>query len=256
MILDKVKEEFVKDLVKKGKRPDGRQFMEYRPIKIETGIIPNAEGSALAEIGDTKVLCGVKIDVLAPFADRPEEGVVMVNAEFSPIAHPDFEPGPPNEYSIELARVVDRAIRSAESVDTKKLFLEEGKVMGVFLDVYVLDHDGNLIDCAALAAMAALLHTRVPKYADGKIIRTEFAGPLEIRRKAVSVSFENIEGVFLADATNEEEVASSGRLSLGVSDDGFFCSGQKSGKAGLMKEQMVELMEKAAEQAKFLFQQL
>jgi exosome complex component RRP42 len=80
-------------------------------VKITKGIIPNAEGSAMAELGDTKVLCGVKIDVMKPYADRPTEGVFTVQAEFLPLAHPEFESGPPKEGSIELSRVVDRGIR-------------------------------------------------------------------------------------------------------------------------------------------------
>src|SRR3989344_2979803 len=116
MMLRQVTESFVKDLVKNGKREDGRDFLDYREAGVEKGLIPNAEGSALAKIGGTKVLCGVKLDLLEPFPDRPDEAVVMVGGEFSPIAHSEFEAGPPNPQSIELSRVVDRAIRSADCI--------------------------------------------------------------------------------------------------------------------------------------------
>src|SRR3989338_1936157 len=106
MILEQIKQGFIRELAEKGQREDGRGLLNYRAIKVQKGFAPNAEGSALAQIGKSKVLSGIKFDVMAPFADRPTEGVVMVNAEFSPIAHPEFRAGPPGENSIELARVV------------------------------------------------------------------------------------------------------------------------------------------------------
>src|SRR3989338_8180207 len=106
MILDEVKEKYVKDLLVKGIRADGRNFLQYRNVSIKRGAIPNAEGSAWVSLGNTQVLCGVKVDVMEPFGDRPDEGVIVVNSEFSSMAHPDFMAGPPDEKSIELARVV------------------------------------------------------------------------------------------------------------------------------------------------------
>jgi len=84
------------------------------------------------------------------------------------MASPRFESGPPNEESIEVARVIDRGIRESGAIDTKKLLIEENLVWIVFIDVHVLDHDGNLIDAGGIASMAALLNTRLPKYEDGK----------------------------------------------------------------------------------------
>ncbi|MBI3587905.1 exosome complex protein Rrp42 [Candidatus Micrarchaeota archaeon] len=244
MILEQVKEEYVKELLKAGKRTDGRALDQYREISVTKGYLRNAEGSALACIGATKVLAGVKFDMLEPFADRPAEGVVMVNCEFSPAAHPGFNPGPPDENSIELARVVDRGIRSAEAVDVAALGATgspDGKVLGVFIDLYVLDHSGNLTDCAALAAMAALKDAKVPQLKAGKIVRGSDAGRLSLRRNVVTCTFENVAGSYLLDANFEEEVASDGRLTIGVSDDGFVCAGQKSGAASITKDALLGL---------------
>lgn len=256
MILDEVKVAYVKDLMQKGKRADGRNETDYRSIKVEKNVIPNAEGSALTYLGDTKVLAGVKLDIAEPFKDRPEEGVLIFNSEFSPLAHPDFEPGPPREDSIELARVVDRGIRSAEAVPVKKLFLEEGKVLGVFVDLYILDHDGNLIDAAALAAMSALQNTRVPKYEDKKFIREESSGKLPVEKTVVSTTFEKICGKHIVDATNQEEKASDGRLTLSTCDGDLICAGQKSGKAGFTKDEYMSLIDLSIEKRKQLLEAL
>ncbi len=256
MILDEVKAAYHKDLISRSKRADERGMLDYRPIKVEQNLLQNTEGSALAHIGSTKVLAGVKFDLMAPFADRPDEGVIMVNGEFPPLAHPEFEAGPPNEESIELARVVDRGIRSAEAIDLKKLGEtkdEEGRVLGVFVDLYVLDHNGNMIDTAALAAMAALSCARIPKVESNKLIRTESTGPLPLSRKVVTCSFSSIAGRIVLDATDEEETASDGRLTLGVTDDGLLCAGQKSGAAGFTKAQILDMADIALEKRSQLF---
>ena len=256
MITDEVKEAFVLDLMKKNLRMDQRGLLDYRPIRVDKNLYENTEGSALAHVGDSKVLAGVKFDIVTPFPDRPTEGAIMFNAEFSPIAHPDFEPGPPNEKSIELARVVDRGIRSAEIIDVKKLFLEEGKALGVFVDLFVLDHSGNLIDTAYLATMSALKNTKMPKYEGGKIIRGEYSGNLPISRDVVSCSFEKINGSLVLDAREEEETSSSGRLTLATCGDETVCAGQKSGKAGFSKDEIMRLvdisLQKRSELLKYL----
>ncbi len=258
MILDEVKEEYVKDLMQRGERVDGRGMNDYREIKVQKDIIPNAEGSALADIGGSKVIAGVKLGVLAPFADRPEEGVLMFNSEFSPMAHPEFEEGPPNEHSIELARVVDRGIRSAEIIDMKKLFIADKKVYAVFVDLYVLDNCGNLIDTAALATMAALKGAKMPAYdADKEALNYDDRGQkLEVLRDVVSTSFEKIAGKFAVDATDEEEVASDGRLTLATCSDDLLCCGQKSGAAAFSKDDLLQLADLAFEKRKELVRHL
>ncbi|MBI5225354.1 exosome complex protein Rrp42 [Candidatus Micrarchaeota archaeon] len=252
MIMDEVKEEFVKELLKNNKRSDGRGLLEYRPIKIEKGLLPNAEGSCLAQIGDTKVLAGVKFDVVEPYKDRPAEGVFQVNAEFLPLAHPEFFAGPPDERSIELARVVDRGIRSADCVDSKKLFLEEGKALGIYVDLYIMDHSGNLIDTAGLAAMGALLDTKVPKYEAKALIRGEFSGKLHLERSAVVCSFEKIDGKIVLDANDEEEVASEGRLSFATCDGDLLCAAQKSGRSAFSREEFSAIMDASLEKGREL----
>jgi len=44
---------------KKFERVDGRKADELRPVKIETGVIPNADGSAYIEMGRNKIIAGV-----------------------------------------------------------------------------------------------------------------------------------------------------------------------------------------------------
>ncbi len=254
MILDEIKEAYVRDLIQKNKRIDGRGLNDYRKITIQKNVLPNAEGSALAYLGDTKVLAGVKFDVMEPFADRPDEGVVMVGSEFSPIAHPEFQAGPPDERSIELARVVDRGIRSAGVVDVASLAQSDGKVLGVFIDLYVLDHSGNLIDAAALAAMAALTTTRVPQYEAEKIVKTDGDKPLKLSNVVITTSIEKIAGKMVLDASIEEEIASDGRLTIATAEPDLMCAAQKSGLDGFTQQELDSAFELALQKRKELKQ--
>jgi exosome complex RNA-binding protein Rrp42 (RNase PH superfamily) len=84
-------------------------------------------------------------------------------AELIPMASPDFEAGPPRENAIELARVVDRGIRESEVIEMDKLCILSGKkVWIIFIDIHILDYDGNLFDAASIASLAALLSTKIP----------------------------------------------------------------------------------------------
>ena len=207
-LVTKVKIKQIEQLLEKGTRLDERGLLDTREIKIEQGVIEKAEGSARVFLGKTQVLVGVKVETGEPFPDTPNDGVMTVNAELVPLAHPNFEPGPPDENSIELARVVDRGIRESHAIDTEKLCIEAGKkVFVVFVDVYVLNHDGNLIDAAALAAMAALMNTKMPNYEikDGELKIKQGYTPLPMKSHPITVTIGKINNKLIIDPWIEEE---------------------------------------------------
>lgn len=259
MILNEVKEAYVKELLSRGKRADGRGLLDYREVSVDKNVFENCEGSAIAHFGETKVLAGIKIDVGEPFPDRPNEGIFSVNAEFAPLAHPEFSAGPPDERSIELARIVDRGIRAAGTLDLNKLVLPDGKVIGVFVDLFVLDHSGNLIDAAGLAAMSALKNTSIPKYEPSKnegkkgtFIRDEKEGKLHLNNEVYTFSFEKLGGKLLLDASEDEEIASEGRFTIAMCDEKYMVAAQKSGAAGFTPKETMEIFDISASKFKEL----
>ncbi len=239
-VMDEIKKSYVKLLLNNGERADKRGFFDYRTIESNKGAIQTSDGSAWVKIGDTQVIASVKFDVVTPFSDRPEEGVLSTSAELLPMASPTFEPGPPSEEAIELARVVDRAIRSAEIIDMKGLFIEPEKVYGIYIDLYVLDYDGNYMDAASLAAMAALRNAKVPAYRDGTLVRDGTEKPLELKGDALEFTFVKIGGHILLDPSLDEEHSADARLTIGICGDKI-CSMQKNGR-GALKRYEVEKM--------------
>lgn len=246
-------------LIEKSKRLDGRGLVDFRDVKIEQGVIEKAEGSARVLFGKTEVLVGVKIETGTPFPDTPNEGVLTVNAELVPVASPTFEPGPPDENSIELARIVDRGIRESKAIDSEKLCIEPGKkVFVVFVDIYVLNHDGNLIDASALAAVAALMNTKMPNYEvkDGEVVIKQGYTPLVIRSRPITVTIGKINNKLIVDPWLEEEQVMDARLSMAFNDEGNICAIQKGGSGCFTPQQILEGMklikEKTAELRKKL----
>ncbi len=259
-IIPEIIKESITNLVKNGERSDGRAFYEYRDISLETGVIEKAEGSARIKIGNTQIMIGTKPQIGEPFQDTPNVGVLMTNSELLPMAAPDFEPGPPDERSVELARVTDRCIREAGVVDLEKLVISEGeKVWMIFLDLHVLDYDGNLIDAAVLGSVAALINTKIPeaRIEDGEIIVDhDKMIPLPIKEKALMTTFAKIGGELIVDPSLEEEQIMDARISIGIREDGSICAMQKGGANPLTKEEVIKAISKSQEVTKELRQHL
>ena len=258
-LITKVRLKQIEQTIDKNKRIDDRSSTDYREIKIEHGVIEKAEGSARVLLGKTDVLVGVKVETGEPFPDTPNEGVMTVNAELVPLASPNFEPGPPDENSIELARVVDRGIRESHAIDTEKLCIEPGKkVFVVFVDVYVLNHDGNLIDASAIAAVSALKNTKMPNYEikDGELKIKQGYTQLPMKSHPVTVTVGKINGHLIVDPWIEEESVMDSRITFATNEDGNICAIQKGGSSYFTPQQILEAskiaLDKAAELRKKL----
>jgi len=254
-IVVRVKQKRIGELLSSGKRLDGRGLTDYREIQVEVGVIERAEGSARVRIGKTEVMTGIKIETGEPFSDVPNEGVLTVNAELVPVASPTFEAGPPDENSIELARIVDRGIRESKAIELEKLCVEAGKkVFVVFVDVYVLNYDGNLIDASAMAALAALLNTKMFNYElkEGEIKIKAGYTSLPIRNYPIAVTFAKINDKIIVDPWLEEEQVMDARLTMTLDKDGKICAIQKGGYGYFTTQQIVEAAKIAREKTEEL----
>jgi len=161
-----------------------------------------------------------------PYTDSPNSGVLTVTAELLPLSSDKYEPGPPSDDSIEVARIVDRGIRESEFIDLKKLCIAEGKeVWTVFLDIYPINDAGNLIDAAAMASVAALMSAVMPKTekkdkdSPTLIQYGEFTNKKLPLKEAMplTMTFHKLGNTIFIDPITEEEEASEARLSVAIS---------------------------------------
>lgn len=234
-----------------GKRFDGRKLLEQREFTVEYDVSYKAEGSARVKLGKTEVVVGVKLGVGEPYPDSLDSGNLMASGDLLPLASPRFESGPPKYNSLELTRLVERAIRESHVIDLKKLVIKEGeKVWTVMIDIYPINDDGALIDAASIAAMAALMQTHFPEIdKDGKIDydkKTTKKLPLLENTIPLSLTFYKLGDSLVVDPTREEEEAADGKIVWGISHykgkEHMIHSAQKGMDAHLSTDDITEMM--------------
>jgi exosome complex component RRP42 len=251
--VDKELQENMIKLLSEGVRQDNRKFDEFRDIKIELGIVEMAEGSARVTAGETEIIAGVKLKIDKPFGDTPDEGILMVNTELTPLSNPKFESGPPSIESIELSRVIDRGLREGHAMDVKKLCIQSGeKVWVVNVDICPINHNGNIMDLGALAAMAAIQNTRFPEVdANGKVnYKKKTNNKLPIAEVPLPVTVIKIGDYFLIDPTENEEAVLDARLTVTFRKDGNLCAMQKGGEGPLSIEDISKMLDLAEKTVK------
>jgi len=235
-ILPQLRRESIRRIVEQGQRADGRSFLDFRNIEITVNPVKTADGSAIVKLGNTIVIAGVKAGIGAPYPDTPDEGALIVNLEMPPLAAPEIEPGPPDENAIEIARVVDRTIRHSGFLDFKSLCIVPGKYVYIlWVDIYVLNHDGNVIDAACIAAVSALSRTKLPRAVveqdQVKLMREDkYEITVDKEKLPLTITFVKVCNSLLADPTLEEENVSDAKITIGVSN-GKIVSIQKTAGA-------------------------
>lgn len=257
-----LKKDFIRNLLAEGKREDGRGFDDIRHVEIQTDFVGRANGSAFVKLGNTKILAGVKVQVETPYNDTPARGNFMTSAEMCPMASPFFEAGPPRIEAIEVARVTDRSLRESGIIDMEALCIEPGeRVWGVFVDLEILDYDGNLFDACSIAALAAVLGAELPAvcpktgyeaFKDGKSRPL----PLRLQNATFSTTFVKIDGHVLVDPALFEELICDTRITVGVDPAGNLRAAQKGGFGSWTVDEVKQLRQKASELGGGIYKQI
>ena len=231
--------------LEKGKRFSGRGNDEYRSLEVLTNVSENANGSARVKLGKTDVVAGTKFALGEPYADSPNEGSISVGVELTPLASPLNEVGPPSPQEVELSRVVDRGIRESHCLDLESFCITPGeKVLSVYIDIYALNGDGNMLDASAMAALVALNTTRMPKLEDGKMVYGEYESTLlKLANQPLLATFAKIGNTIVADPDLGEEKAMSARFSFGSTEKGILTAFQKGGAGAFTMAELEQAIE-------------
>src|SRR5581483_2518069 len=137
-------------------RIDQRQAGQMRPVKVTTDYLLTAEGSALIEVGNTRVLCAATIEeTVPPFLRGSGRGWVTAEYSMLPRATSTRTPrevvkGRPSGRTHEIQRLIGRSLRSV--VDTTALGDRT-----VIVDCDVLQADGGTRTAAITGAYVALV---------------------------------------------------------------------------------------------------
>jgi exosome complex component RRP42 len=258
-ITSEVNAERIIQYLEKEKRFDGRELGEFRELTIEKSVSKKAEGSVKVKLGKTEVIVGIKMDVGEPYPDSKDKGNLMVTAELLPMSSERIDLGPPKFDAIEIGRVVDRGVRESKLINLQKLCIKEGeKVWTVYIDIYSLNDDGNLLDAAGIGALAALKMAKVPKYDEetGKPDYHEHEKQIPLNNVSpITITVHKIGDKLIVDPTREEEDVSEARITFGISD-GVISSIQKGNSMYFTTEEIGNAIDLAEKSWKELFKNL
>ncbi|KAG3276248.1 exosome complex component RRP45 isoform X2 [Ictidomys tridecemlineatus] len=164
------------------------------------------------------------------------------------MAAPAFEPGRQSDLLVKLNRLLERCLRNSKCIDTESLCVVAGeKVWQIRVDLHLLNHDGNIIDAASIAAIVALCHFRRPDVSVQGDEVTLYAPeerdpvPLSIHHMPICVSFAFFQqGMYLlVDPNEREERVMDGLLVIAMNKHREICTIQSSGGIMLLKDQVL-----------------
>ncbi|CAI2181919.1 8884_t:CDS:2 [Funneliformis geosporum] len=254
--------EFILKGIKEGLRLDNRDKNEFRAI----GIIFGPEyGRSEVILGNTRVLAKVSCEVIRPYPDRPNEGMITLSTELSPMAFPSIEPGRPSEEEVLVSRILEKAIKRSRAIDTEGLcIVANEKVWSIRVDIHFLDHDGNIIDAACIAAISALAHFRRP---DVTVIGEEVTihpieqrnpVPLSILHMPICITFAFFEDgkYVVVDPTLQEEQIRQGDMTMTLNIHKELCTLSKAGGIPLEMETIIDCSRIATSKATWITEQI
>ncbi|MBN2218981.1 MAG: exosome complex exonuclease Rrp41 [Kosmotogaceae bacterium] len=142
---------------KKFQRVDGRKNDELRPLTIETGIIPNADGSAYIEMGRNKIVAGVygPREMHPKRLSKPNKGVLRVRYHMAPFSVDPRRSPAPSRRDTEISMVMADALEPA-------LFLERYPRSVIDVYVEIIQADGGTRCASINAAAVALVDAGIP----------------------------------------------------------------------------------------------
>eukprot|EP00879_Flechtneria_rotunda_P029983 GHRR01032460.1.p1 GENE.GHRR01032460.1~~GHRR01032460.1.p1 ORF type:complete len:254 (+),score=86.74 GHRR01032460.1:107-868(+) len=228
-------EEYFDKFFAGGDRPDGRGLSVCRPVSIALNSVSSADGSATVKVGKTTVLAGVRLEVMVPSSDTPAHGQLVVSVVMTALATPDYRPGKqPGIINVIQQRLTD-ILQGCNVLKLSDLCIAEGQaVWVVYLDIYVLNAAGSLLDASLLAAVAALQDTRVPEVhltqegnverngldndeaapADGAAAAAGQSVPLQLHDKPLCLTCGLYKEHLVVDPDHEEEALMAATISM------------------------------------------
>ncbi len=192
-------------------RLDGRKYNELRPLNITRSFLKNPEGSALIELGGTKVICTASIEEKVPQFLRGQ-GQGWVTAEYamlprSTTVRSQRERNSANSRSLEIQRLIGRSLRAV--TDLKKLGERT-----IWLDCDVIEADGGTRTAAISGAFVALAEACYKLKEQDQITLVPLTGFLA----AVSVGL--LAGEPVLDLAYEEDAAAGVDMNVVMTADG------------------------------------
>ncbi|POM65207.1 Exosome complex uclease RRP43, partial [Phytophthora palmivora] len=144
-------------------RPDSRTIEASRAVQLQTNVVHTAASSSLVKLGKTSVLTAIKLAVGTPAVATPDQGEIVIQVHLSPLCSNRFTVGRPSEEAQSIGSQLTRIIVGSRVVEMESLSIVKGQsAWKLMVDVYCVDHDGNVLDAALTSIMAALTTLKLP----------------------------------------------------------------------------------------------
>jgi ribonuclease PH len=220
-------------------RPDGRAADALRPLRITTGVLKFAEGSALIELGDTRVLVAASVENRVP-PFRKESGEGWLTAEYSMLprathtrAVREVTQGRPSGRTAEIQRLIGRSLRAAVDLAA---FPERT----LTLDCDVLQADGGTRTAAVTGAYVAAVT------ALARLLLTREISVWPLRDQIAAVSVGILRGIPLLDLEYVEDQVAEVDMNVVATAAGALVEIQGTGeKRSFRREEMDALVDLA-----------
>jgi exosome complex component RRP42 len=253
-LLSSSEREYISEGIDQDIRADGRRRVDFRPFEVELNSIPQAIGSARLKLGQTDVLVGIKADIGRPSMEAPNKGTVNCAVDCSAGVGFELEERQHSERNAELSSVLASILCDSGSLNLEELAIVSGKHCWVlYIDVLVLDFDGNVVDAMILAVRAALGCTRLPSVSIEEGETTEVvlssepqnSKSLSIENLPVSVTLCQMEKSYIADPSVSEEICSSAAMIIAVQKSGRIAFTRKMASGSLDPSVIMDMVQTA-----------
>ena len=217
-------------------RPDGRKPAEMRPVAITTGTMPHAEGSALIELGSTRVLCVASVEDRVPqFLKGSGSGWVTAEYGMLPRATHTRSPreaavGRQGGRTQEIQRLIGRSLRSV----TELRGLGERTIT---LDCDVLQADGGT-RCAAITGACVALSMAL-----ARLVRQRAIPRWPLRETVAAISVGVCAGQPVLDLAYAEDSEADVDFNIVATESGAFVEVQGTAeRRPFTEERLTELL--------------
>ncbi|MEQ1948754.1 MAG: ribonuclease PH [Bryobacteraceae bacterium] len=217
-------------------RIDQRHASEMRPVKVTTGYLLTAEGSALIEVGNTRVLCAASVEeTVPPFLRNSGKG--WVTAEYSMLPRAtatrtarEITKGRPSGRTMEIQRLIGRSLRSVVDMNA----LGERSIV---IDCDVLQADGGTRTAAITGAYIAL------SAAVNQLVKFGALKKSPIRDYVAATSVGIVKGVAMLDLCYQEDSQAEVDMNVVMTGRGKFVELQATAeKTAFDDEQMAQMV--------------
>lgn len=216
-------------------RPSDRAADELRPINITRHYLKHAEGSALIECGDTRVICTASVENSVPGFLRGK-GSGWVTAEYGMLPRStgnrmrrEASSGRQGGRTMEIQRLIGRALRA--SIDTAKLGERT-----ITVDCDVIQADGGTRTASISGAWVALSDAIQGLIDAGDLMQS----PIECQVAAISVGI--YQGTAVLDLDYAEDSAADTDMNIVMNSHGGFIEVQGTAEAAAFTDQELSAM--------------